>query len=129
MTNVEIVHSVYAHIENRPGSLQRAAQTLGKHNVNIDAITVETHGNEGYARILTHKAKEAVEHLRNAGVNAYESDLVVANLPNKAGTLGRAAAELAAAGINVEGVVTTPDGKLAFRTNDVERTAQILRKL
>lgn len=129
MTNVELVHAVYARIENRPGSLQRAAETLGKHNVNIDAIAIETHDNEGYARFLTHKAKEAVEHLRKAGVDAYASDLVVASLPNKAGTLGRAAAELAAAGINVEGVVTTPEGKLAFRTSDNERTAQILRKL
>lgn len=129
MTNVETVHAIYARLENRPGSLQRAAKALGEHKINIDAMSGETIGNLGYVRIMTHKAREAVDALKRAGVDAYVSEMVVAHLPNKAGELARATAELTAAGINVEGVVTTADGRLAFRTSDVERTATILRKL
>lgn len=129
MTNVEIVHAVYARLENQPGSLQRAAKALGEHKINIDALSGETIGNVGYVRILTHKAKEAVDVLKKAGVDAYASEMALAQLPNKAGELARASADLAAAGINVEGIVTTSDGRLAFRTSDVERTAAILRKL
>ena len=129
MTNVEVVHAVYARLENRPGTLQNLAKTLAAHKINIDAISGETHHNEGYIRIVTHKAKEAVEQLRKANIEAWESQLAVVSLPNKPGELARATSELAAAGLNVEGLVTTSDGRLAFRTNDVERAAQILRKL
>jgi hypothetical protein len=129
MTNVEIVHGIYAKLENRPGTLERAAKALGAKHINIDAIGLETNGNQGFVRIVTHKAKEGVDALRATGIEAFESQLAVALLSNKPNELARATSELAAAGVNVEGIVTTTDGRLAFRTNDVERTAQILRKL
>ena len=127
--NVETIPSVYAKLENHPGTLERAARLLGERRINIEAISLETSGGMGFVRIVTPKAKEAVEALRSQQVEAYESPLVVAPLQNRAGELGRAAAEMAAAGINVEGVVTTADGRLAFRTSDNERAATILRKL
>lgn len=129
MTNVEVVHAVYARLENQPGTLERAAKALGAKQVNIDAIALETTGSVGIARILTHKAREAVETLRSAGFEAYDTQLVLATIPNRPNELARATAELAAAGLNIESVLTTPEGRVAFRTNDVERTAQILRKL
>jgi hypothetical protein len=129
MTNVEIVHGIYAKLENRPGTLERAAKALGAKHINIDAVALETNGNQGFVRILTHKSKEAVDALRANGVEAYESQLAVALLSNKPNELARASAELAAAGVNIEGILTTTDGRLAFRTSDVERTAQVLRKL
>lgn len=129
MTNVEVVHAVYARLENRPGTLERAARTLADHKISIDAMGLETSGGLGFARIMTSKSKEAVEQLRGVGIDAYESPLAVAKLPNKTGIFAKATAELAAAGLNVESVVTTPDGRFAFRTNDVEMAAQILRKL
>ncbi|MFA5861369.1 MAG: ACT domain-containing protein [Candidatus Thermoplasmatota archaeon] len=129
MTNVEVVHSVYTKLENRPGTLDRAAKVLGAKQMNIDAISLETSGNNAYARFLTHKPREAVEVLKSNGIDAYESQMVVTTLSNRPGELARATAELAAAGLNIEGILTTPEGRLAFRTNDIERTAQILRKL
>ena len=129
MTHVDTIPAVYARLENRPGSLERAAKVLGSLKINIDAISLETSGGQGFARVLTHKPKEAVDALRKANVEAYETQLCIAALANKPGELARACGELAAAGLNVEAVSTTPEGKLAFRTNDVERTAQILRKL
>lgn len=129
MTHVDTVPAVYARLENRPGTLERAAKALGDHRISIDAISVETNGGIGFARLLTHKPKEAVDALRKANVEAYETQLCIAALANKPGELARACSELAAAGLNVESITTTPEGKLAFRTNDVERAAQILRKL
>lgn len=129
MTVVDIVPAVYAKLENRPGSLERAARTLGDHRINVDAISLETSGNQGFARFLTSRPREAVEALRRSNVEAWESSLVVVGLQNRPGELARASADLAAAGLNIESVVTTPEGKLAIRTNDVDRTAAILRKL
>ena len=128
MVTVEISHAVYVRLDNRPGTLERAAKALGEHNINIDAVSLETNGPNGFARILTHKSREAVETLRKAGLDAYPTELAIASLKNKAGELARVSADLAAAGVNVEALVTTTDGRLAFRTSDVERTAEILRK-
>lgn len=129
MTNVEVVHNVYVRLANRPGTLQEAARALAQHRINIDAISLETNDGVGFARILTHKAKEAVEALRSADLEAFPSEMAIASLPNRAGELERACAELCAGGLNIESVLTTPDGRLAFRTNDVEQAAHILRKL
>ena len=129
MVNVETLPAVYARIENRPGSLERAARCLGERRINIEAIGLETNGGIGFVRVLTPRAKEAIEALHAHGLEAYESSLIVANVPNRAGELTKATSEITAAGINVESVITTTDGRLAFRTSDNERAAQILRKM
>ena len=129
MVNVETVTTVYAKIDNRPGSLERLARVFHDRKTNIDAITAETVGSTGFVRILAHKPREVVDACKHAGIECYESQAVVASVPNKPGELFRVAGDLAAAGLNVESVFTTAEGKLAIRTNDNERTAQILRKL
>jgi hypothetical protein len=129
MVAVENVHTIYVKLENRPGTLARAAKALGDHRVNVDAISLETVGNGGFARVVTSKPREALDALRSAGIESYESPAIVATLANRPGELAHATSELAASGINVEGVITTPDGRLVLRTSDNERTAQILRKL
>ena len=129
MVNVETVTTVYAKIDNRPGSLERVARVFHDRRTNIDAIAAETVGSTGFVRILAQRPREVVDALKHVDIDCYESQAVVASLPNKPGELFRATADLAAAGLNVEAVFTTPEGKLAIRTNDNERAAQILRKL
>lgn len=129
MVTVEQITAVYAKIENRPGNLQRLTRAVAERNVNIDAISAETVGETGIVRFTTHKPRECVDALRHLGIEAYESQILVANIPNRPNQLQLATAELAAATINIEGVFTTPEGRLAFRTSDNDRAAQILRKL
>jgi hypothetical protein len=129
MVAVENVHTIYLKIENRPGTLHRAAKVLGEQRINVDAISLETMGNMGYVRIITPKFREATEALRNAGMECYESPAIVVSLTNRPGELAHASGDLAAAGLNVEGMVTTTDGRLVIRTNDNERAAQVLRKI
>ena len=129
MVAVETIHAIYAKLENRPGSLERATRVIREKRLNIDSISVETNGGWGFLRVLTPKSHEVVDALHAGGFEAYQSDAVVASIPNKTGELTRASAELAAAGLNIESVFSTADGRLAFRTNDNERAAQILRKI
>ena len=126
---VENVPAVYAKLDNRPGSLERLARVFQERRTNIDAIAAETVGSTGFVRILAQRPREVVDALKHAGIESYESQVLVASIPNKPGELFRVASEIAAAGINVESILTTADGKLALRTSDNERTAQILRKL
>jgi len=129
MVAVENVHAIYAKLENRPGTLERATRAISDKRINIDAIGLETVGSTGLVRIISPRAREVLDALRHAGLEAYESPLILTQLPNKPGELQRAAADIAAAGINVESIVTTSDGRLAIRTSDNERAVQILRKL
>lgn len=129
MTSVETTHVIYVRLDNRPGTLEHAARTLGQKRINIDAVSLETLGSTGFARLLTAKPRDAARALQAAGIEAFESETLLVSLPNKAGELARATAEVAAAGLNVEAVATTADGRLAIRTSDNERAAAILRKL
>lgn len=129
MVTVESTPAVYAKVENRPGTLARAARILGERRINIEAVSLETQGSTGFARFVTQKPRETVEALRSAGVEAYESPLLIAQVQNRPGELAKLLAELSAAGINVEAVVTTPDGRVAFRTHDNEQASRILAKL
>jgi hypothetical protein len=129
MVSVENIHTVYAKLENRPGTLERCAKVIGDRKINIDAISLETIGGSGYVRILTQRPREVVEGLKSAHIESYESPSLVISPVNKPGELARVLSEVAAAGINVESVLTTPEGKLCVRTSDNERAAMILRKL
>ena len=129
MVGTEIIPAVYLKIENKPGTLEHASRILGERRINLDAVGLETVGALGYARFLTKKPGEAVEALRSMSVEAYQSEVVLAHLPNKPGELARACSALAAARVNVESVVGMPDGRLAFRTSDNETAARILGKL
>jgi hypothetical protein len=129
MAATEITHAVYAKIENRPGALQHLSRVLAHQNINLDAVGLETVGGTGCVRFLSSRMVSAVDALRKAGIEAHESELVVVSVPNRVGQLTLVAGELAAAGINVEAVLTTAEGRIALRTSDNERAAQVLRKL
>ncbi|HUR67840.1 MAG TPA: hypothetical protein VM370_01230 [Candidatus Thermoplasmatota archaeon] len=129
MTQVETIPAIYAKIENRPGSLEQIARVFGEKRINIDCISSETVGSTGFVRVLTPRAKEVVDALRHVRIECYESQVVVAPVPNRPGELARVCGDIAATGINVESCFTTADGKLAFRTSDNERCAQLLRKM
>lgn len=126
---VEITPILYVKLENRPGTLERATRTLKERKLNIEGVSLETAGETGFLRVLAPKPREALDALRSQGIEAHESHTVLVGLPNKPGELHRASAELAAAGLNVEAVFSTADGRLAIRTNDNDRAAQVLRKL
>lgn len=129
MVKTEPVTLVYAKLENRPGTLEHAMRVLGQKGINVEALSLETVGSTGFLRAHVHKPQDALGALRSAGMEAFPSEAILASVPNKPGELGRASGELAAAGINVEAVLTTPDHRLVLRTSDNERAMQVLKKL
>lgn len=126
---IEPVTLVYAKLDNRPGTLEHAMQALGQKGINAEAVSLETVGSTGFLRVHAQKPQDALTILRSAGVEAFPSEALLASVHNKPGELGRASAELAAAGVNVEAILTTPDHRLLVRTSDNERAASILKKL
>lgn len=111
---------------DKPGSLAKLAETLGKAGVNIDAIAAATSGGSGDIRILVADTAAARKALEGAGITVQgEREMVFVDLEDKPGSLGAAASKLAAQGINVDAiyVVGTAGGKkqLAIGVSDVAK--------
>lgn len=104
--------------DNKVGALADVAELLGGLGVNIEAISA--HGKEEHAifRIITSDSKTAMKHLAKLpGVKASESDILVVEIPNRPGELGKIARKLANKGIDLESTYIM--GKLTNTTEMV----------
>lgn len=90
---------------NKVGVLADVAELLGGLGVNIDAISAHGSGEQAVFRIITSDSTTAMKHLAKLpGVKASESDVVVINMPNKPGELGKITRKLANKGVDLESV-------------------------
>jgi len=109
-------------IENRAGQLFRVVGALGAAQINIETgagIGLSDTGGFGFVADDEAGARKALEA---AGILFKMVDVVLANVPDEAGGLARAAQRLANAGVNVQFVVPTRMGTdrmgVAFGVND-----------
>jgi len=86
-------------LENRPGAAAAVFRRLADDHVNIVAMQLE-HG--GMLRLIVDNPLHAVEIMRERGLHFERRDVLYTVVPNDAGALGRTAALLADAGVNVE---------------------------
>jgi hypothetical protein len=118
-------------MEDRPGSLAKLAEALGKAGINIEAISAETSGGSGDVRILVQDTAGARTALEGAGVKvAAEREMAFVDLEDRPGSLATTARKLASQGINVDSiyVVSGTGGKkqLAIGTSDAAKTRSAL---
>ena len=125
----ELTPARYVKLDNRPGALDHLTRVLRDRKINIDSMSLESVGSTGFARILTSKNREAIDALRQGRLDVHDTQLLLMRIENRPGELNRLTSELAAAGINIEAVLTTIDGRVALRTNDNETASRILGKL
>jgi hypothetical protein len=119
-------------MEDRPGSLAKLAEALGKAGVNIEAISAETTGGGGDIRILVADTAAARKALDGVGVKvAGERDMTFVDLEDRPGSLATTARKLADQGVNVDAiyVVGAAGGKkqLAIGTNDTAKARAAVR--
>ncbi|MFB3917020.1 MAG: ACT domain-containing protein [Terriglobales bacterium] len=126
------VKQLTAWTENRPGRLAEAAAALGEKKINILALWAGVAGDRWAIRMIVDKPQLAKKHLEQKGWEITEEDVVRVSLPDKPGSLGRAARKLEAAGINIEYGYTSR-GKTAgkidnyFALTDVAAALKALR--
>ncbi len=116
-------------LENRPGSLAHVGRVLGGAKVNILALQAGTSGAEGYVNLIADNPEKAKKALAAAGVSCTESDVLVVELPHRAGALGEFAGKLAAKQININSAYATSakGGKKAIVVFAVSDLAQAAR--
>ena len=90
-------------LENRAGRLARFCQYLAQKNINIIAISVAETSEQGVVRIVVDKQAAALKAIAECGpMTCAQTDVLLIDLPNRIGSLGKMVDKLAAKRINVD---------------------------
>ena len=111
---------------NRPGTIADAAEALGSAGVNIEGVCGFPAGGEGVLHVLVENADAGRRALEAAGleVRAEREVVILGQLPQQPGTLGATLRRIADAGINVDLVYNTEDGRVVLSGEDVSGLRQ-----
>ena len=107
---------------DRPGTLAEMGEVLGKAGVNIEGCCGFAVGNEGVIHILVEDAEAARRALQATGFKvSAERPVLVTNIADKPGELGKLARRLANAGVNIDLGYTIGKGELVLGVDDLEK--------
>lgn len=89
-------------VENKPGTLARVSETLGRAGVNVQLASYAT-GARAIVRLITDDSEKALAALKKARIKVKQSKEVLEfTLPDVPGTLATVARKLANARVNIE---------------------------
>jgi hypothetical protein len=90
-------------MEDRPGSLAKLGETMGKAGINLEGACAVTGGGKGEVHILVPEAAAARSALKAAGISVTsEREVLVVDAKDRPGELGRISRKLADAGVNIQ---------------------------
>jgi hypothetical protein len=106
---------------NRPGTLADAAESLGRAEINIEGACGFPSGGEGIMHVVVEDPQSARLAIEQAGleVRAEREVVVLDRLPERPGSLGEVLRRIADAGVNVDLLYLTTDGRLVLSGEDV----------
>ena len=117
-------------LENRPGELARLARGLAAHDIDIRHLAGGSHGQGGWAFLTTSDEASTREVLRSMGYTFLEGATVVAEVDDRPGALADLSERLAAADVNVEGVMIVGHRgskvEIAFSVDDERKAREAL---
>jgi hypothetical protein len=117
-------------LANRPGSLARLARALAVAGVDIRDISGGGAGENAYAVLSTSDDVATRTALRAAGYPFVEGETLIVQVEDRPGGLAAVAEKLAAAGIDIKGVLFVGRSagivETAFSVDDVVRARTVL---
>lgn len=117
-------------LENRPGALAGLARTLATRGIDIRAISGGGAGAQAYAVLTTSDEAATRAALRSAGYPYVEGETLIVEVEDRPGGLAAVAEKLAAAGVDIHGVLfvgrTEGTVETAFSVDDVARARRAL---
>ena len=92
-------------LDDRPGTMAGAAETLGKAGVNIEGIFGLAVEGKGLAHVLVEDGATARRALQDAGYEIREEpEVLVIDIEDRPGALAEVARRIADAGVNLESI-------------------------
>ena len=113
-------------LEDHPGTLAEMGEALGKAGVNIDGICAIGDAGKGVIHILVEDPAAARTALETAGIKVEaERDILVTDIADNPGELGKIARKIADAGVNID-LVYLATTRLVLGVSDVEKAKAAL---
>ena len=121
-------------LSNRPGTLARVCDELGKAEINVHALAISDTVDHSIVRLVVSDPTKALMLLGERGVLALESEVLMIESDNEPGTLAKIADRLARADVNIEYAylatpTTSQKGLMILKPSDVEKAQRALRDL
>ncbi len=114
-------------LENRPGTFADLGEALGNAGINIDGVCGFPAGGEGVVHLLVEDAAGARRALEGAGLEVRaERDVVLVDVEDRPGELGRVCRRMAEAGVNLDLIYTSNRLQLVVGADDVGRARDAL---
>ncbi len=128
-----MVKQISVFLENKCGRLVTVTQVLGKHNINIRALTIADTSDFGILRIIVDQPEKAHEVLKKEGFIVTETDVVAVEVSDQPGGLADILVYLEKAGVNIEYLYSfvekpTQDALILMRLEDTEKGIQVLKE-
>ncbi len=89
-------------LPNKPGQLAALCRKLAAAKVNIRAVSVNETTEQGIVRLVVDKPGVAQKLVKDAKLGLVLTEVILVEMVNKPGVLGKVAARLAKAKVNVE---------------------------
>jgi hypothetical protein len=117
-------------LANRPGELAHLVRALAARGINIVHAAAGGAGSAGFAYLETDRFSDTRDVLHGMGYGFLAGETVVVECVDRPGSLAELTEKLAAAGINIEGVMTVNrcNGKvqIAITVDDAERALAVI---
>ncbi len=131
---IKVTKQLAIFLDNKPGVLAKVCDDLANHKINIIALTVSDTVDHTVLRLIVDNPDLAVHTLETAGAMVVDKEVILLDLPNKPGALGKVAKFLAAKKHNIEYLycssgVTQKTGTLVIRTKNIEKAFETLKTL
>ena len=128
-----VIRQLSVFLENKPGRLCAATDTLAKEDINISALTVADTAEFGVLRMIVDQPDLAKEVLFASGVVVRISKVLAVAMDDAPGGAGGILHLLSEAGLNVEymyACVGRLSGKalMVIRTDNLEKAAEVLHQ-
>lgn len=124
------MHQFSVRLKNELGALATLAEALAARDIDIRAVGAVVVGKDGYTVFTTNNDAATREVLRGARYRFTEGEVVSTYVEDRPGSLARTSRKLAAAGVNIQGVLVMGrrQGKaeLAFTVDDVAKAKRAL---
>lgn len=114
-------------LANRPGTLATLGETLGKVGINIEGGCGFPCEGKGVIHVLVEDAATARRALREADLEVRdERDVLVLEVEDRPGALGRLTRRIANAGVNIDLIYLATRTRVVIGADDLERARAAL---
>lgn len=123
------VQQISVFVENKSGTLVRVLELFKEARIQLIASTISDTVEYGIYRIICAEPARALEVLKEAGISANVSEVFAITLDNVPGRAADAVRQISQAGICISylySFMLAGKGILVFRTDDPEKTGQVI---